>query len=394
MTVVDDSDAHVYQPALLFLPFGDYTPDVITKPRQDFFPAEAQYLRATIDRVDADDRAVFLTDGRVIRYDVLVIATGSQIAPEETEGMTGPGWREKVFDFYTIDGAMALRDALAKFDGGRLVVSVTEMPIKCPVAPLEFAFLADAYFTKRGIRDRVTITFVTPLDGPFTKPVATDVLSHLLDEKGIHVEVEFNTGRVDGEAGILASWDERHVPFDLLVTIPVHKGADFVGRSPGLGDEMNWVLTDPRTLQATRAPSIFVIGDATNVPASKAGSVAHFESEVLAPNIQRFLDGRPLEPAFDGHANCFIETGHGKALLIDFNYEVEPLPGRFPFMFGPMSLLKETRLNHIGKLAFRWIYWNLLLPGRDLPGISPQLQMAGKQLPRAARPASRETAGV
>lgn len=304
--------------------------------------------------------------------------------------MLGPGWREKVFDFYTLDGALALRDALAKFQGGRLVVNIAEMPIKCPVAPLEFAFLADAYFTERGIRDKVDIRFVTPLDGCFTKPIATKELSHLLAEKHIHLVLEFNTSRVDGAAGVLASWDDREVPFDLLVTIPVHKGADFVARTPGLGDELNFVFTDPKTLQSTVAPEIFVVGDATNVPASKAGSVAHFEAELLAPNVQRFLQGRPLQPDFDGHANCFIETGHGKALLIDFNYDTEPLPGHFPFAAGPLSLLKESRLNHIGKLAFRWVYWNLLLPGHDIPFVGAQMQMRGKRRATAPRaPAGR-----
>jgi sulfide:quinone oxidoreductase len=281
------------------------------------------------------------------------------------------------------------------------VINIVEMPIKCPVAPLEFAFLADSELTRRGIRARTTITYVTPLDGAFTKPVCTKALSHLLTEKGITLVTEFNTGRVDGEAGVLHSWDEQEVPFDLLVTVPVHKGAEFIARSPGLGDEMDWVLTDPKTLQSQRAPNIFALGDATNVPASKAGSVAHFQAELLAENVERFLAGRLLQPTFDGHSNCFIETGHDKALLIDFNYEVEPLAGHFPFTWGPMALLKESRLNHLGKLAFRWVYWNLLLPGRDLPFIPARMRMEGKRrppaitppAPRPARPAL-TTAGV
>lgn len=381
LTVVDRDDPHVYQPGLLFLPFGEYTPADLTKPRARFLPREATFVRADVDRLDLPAKAVVLADGRRVDYDVLVVASGSHVAPEETEGLTGPGWKEKAFEFYTLEGAMALRGALARFTGGRLVVSIAEMPIKCPVAPLEFAFLADAYFTKRGIRDKVTITFVTPLDGCFTKPVATRELSHLLEEKRIGLEVEFNTARVDGEAGMLASYDEREVPFDLLVTIPVHKGAPFVGRTTGLGDDLDFVRTDPRTLQSLAAPEVFAVGDATNVPASKAGSVAHFEAELLAPNIARFLRGEPLEPTFDGHANCFIETGHDKALLIDFNYDVEPLPGRFPFPVGPLSLLKESRLNHLGKLAFRWVYWNLLLPGRDIPFVGARMQMRGKRRP-------------
>ncbi|MDE3129512.1 MAG: NAD(P)/FAD-dependent oxidoreductase, partial [Gemmatimonadota bacterium] len=358
LTIVDEDGPHLYQPGLLFLPFGRYRPEQLVKTKKPLLPRDARYVRGGIERVDPDASTVHLESGTTIGYDVLLVATGSHIAPEETEGLTGPGWREKVFDFYTLEGATALRDALAKFPGGRLVVNVVEMPIKCPVAPLEFAFLADDFFTRRGIRDRVEITYVTPLDGAFTKATCSHALAYLLEQKRVHLVTEFAAGRVDGAGGKLYAWDDTEVPFDLLVTIPAHKGADFIGRSAGLGDEMNFVLTDPHTLQARRAPNIFAIGDATNVPASKAGSVAHFEAEELIENLTRFLDGRPLEPSFDGHANCFIETGHDRALLIDFNYELEPVHGRFPFAWGPVPLLRESRLNHLGKLFFRWIYWN------------------------------------
>jgi sulfide:quinone oxidoreductase len=288
---------------------------------------------------------------------------------------------EKVFTFYSPEGAAALRGALEQFAGGRLVVNVVDMPIKCPVAPLEFAFLADWYFQERGIRDQVEITYVTTLDAAFTKPIASEALGGLLAEKGIDLVTEFNTGEVDGDGGRLVSYDEREVPFDLLVTVPVHGGADFVARSPGLGDALNFVPTDLHTLQSDAAPNIFVLGDAANVPTSKAGSVTHFEGEILEDNIVRFLAGEPLEASFDGHTNCFIETGFHKALLIDFNYDTEPLPGHFPGRAGPMPLLKESRLNHLGKLMFQPLYWHALLPGRGLPGITPAMSMAGKQRP-------------
>jgi sulfide:quinone oxidoreductase len=382
ITVVDQEERHVYQPGLLFLPFGRYEPDQLVRPQRKQLHREVRLLRDTIDRVETSSRKVYLTSGSKLTYDVLIVATGTRIAPEETEGMTGPGWRERVFDFYSLEGAMALRDALRRFERGHLVVNVVDMPIKCPVAPLEFVFLADDYFRRRGIRDKIRITYATPLDGAFTKPTCTRELSHLLTDKGIELVTEFNAGRVDGEKGVLAAWDDREIPFDLLVTVPLHAGAAFVTRSPGLGDDLGFVLTDPHTLQAKAAPDVFAIGDATNVPASKAGSVAHFEAEILTDNIRRHLAGEPLAPDFDGHANCFIETGDRKALLIDFNYDVEPLFGRFPFStFGPMRLLRESRLNHLGKLAFRWIYWNVLLPGRDIPAVGPRMSLRGKDLP-------------
>ncbi len=380
ITVIDPEPMHVYQPGLLFVPFGMHRPEEVVKDRVDFLPRGAEYLQSAVDHVVAERNLVVLEGGGVVQYDVLIVATGTRIAPEETDGLLGEGWGDKMFEFYTLEGASALAERLAAWPGGRLVINIVDMPIKCPVAPLEFAFLADWFFTRRGIRDRVEIVYATPLDGAFTKPLAARQLKHLLTTKEIELVTEFNTGQVDGSSGRLISWDDRTIDFDLLVSVPLHKGADFVGRSPGLGDDLDFVITDQATLQAKVKDNVFAIGDATNVPTSKAGSVAHFQAEVLSENVRRYLKNLPLEPAFDGHANCFVETGFRKALLIDFNYDVEPLPGKFPLpAIGPMSLLKESRLNHLGKLAFRWIYWNVLLPGRKLPGISHQLSMRGKK---------------
>jgi sulfide:quinone oxidoreductase len=257
------------------------------------------------------------------------------------------------------------------------VVNVVDMPVKCPVAPLEFCFLADWYFRRRGRRDRVELVYATPLDGAFTKPVASARLGRMLADKRIDVVTGFNTGEVDGAGGRLVGYDGREVPFDLAVVVPLHEGAPYVGRSPGLGDELNFVPTDPHTLQSGAAPDVFVIGDAADLAASKAGSVAHFEGEVVVGNVRRRLAGEPVEAAFDGHTNCFVETGFGKALLIDFNYETEPLPGRYPPGLG-LPLLKESRLNHLGKRLFEPFYWHALLPGRDVPGIGSAMPTAGK----------------
>jgi sulfide:quinone oxidoreductase len=370
IVVIDRDDRHVYQPGLLFVPFGLADPDAIVRPRSAQLRAGIEYRPAEVDHVDVAENAVFLAGGEQIAYDVLVVASGAALLPEETEGLTGPGWGERIFTFYELGSATALRDALRGFDRGRLVVNPVELPIKCPVAPLEFCFLADWYLRERGVRDAVELTYATSLDGAFTKPVASQRLGGLLAEKGIAVETEFATGEVDGAGGRLISWDERELPFDLLVTIPLHGGQPFVARSPGLGDDLGFVVTDPHTLQAKAAPNVFAIGDATDLPTSKAGSVTHFEGDTLVANIRHFLAGETLEPSFDGHANCFIETGFHKALLIDFDYDAEPLPGRYPVPhLGPLPLLKESRLNHLAKLLFQSVYWHVLLPGRAIPGI-------------------------
>ncbi len=391
ITVVDQDDHHVYQPGLLFVPFGLAQHSEIVRPRQAQLHKDITFVQQGIDRVDLERDTVVLEGGRELAYDALVIATGATLALDETEGLTGPGWNEKVFTFYDIAGATGLETALAEFEGGKLVVNVVDMPIKCPVAPLEFCFLADWYFTERGIRDKVEISYATPLDGAFTKPVASAALTSLLADKGVHLITEFNTGEVDGEAGKLVGYDGREVPFDLAVVIPLHSGAAYVGRSEGLGDDLNFVPTDKRTLQTIAKPNVFALGDATNVPASKAGSVTHFEGEVLVDNILRFLAGETLNSTFDGHANCFIETGFGKALLIDFNYDTEPLPGHFPTAIG-MPLLKESRMNHLGKLMFQWVYWHALLQGRDIPGIGADMPTRGKERPAPHTPELEETA--
>jgi sulfide:quinone oxidoreductase len=354
IVVVDRDDRHVYQPGLLFVPFGLADPAALVRSRAAQLHKGIELLLAEVDRVETAANEVHLAGGSVLPYDALVIASGARLVPEETEGLDGPG----VHGFYTLDSATALRVALAGFDRGRLVVNPVEMPIKCPVAPLELCFLADWHLRRRGVRDAVELTYVTSLDAAFTKPVAAAHLAGLLEAKDIRVVSEFATGRVD--TGRLVSWDEREVAFDLLVAIPMHSGAEFVERSPGLGDDLGFVATDPHTLQAKAAPNVFALGDATDVPTSKAGSVAHFQGETLVANVRHHLAGEPLEGTFDGHANCFIETGFRKALLIDFNYDAEPLPGRL----GPLPLLQESRLNHAAKRMFEWVYWHVLLPGR------------------------------
>lgn len=378
ITIVDKHKTHYYQPGFLFVPFGIYNKQDVVKPKADFFPAGVNVIFADIDKIEAEENRVLLGGGQVLHYDYLIIATGTQTCPDETPGLKDRLWQKDIFDFYTIEGAVALQKYFKQWEGGKLVMAISELPYKCPVAPIEFVCLADDFFTKKGIRDKVDITLVTPLPGAFTKPVATKMLSALLKEKNIQVVSEFYIERIDNDKKVLVSYDEKEVPFDVLTIVPVNMGDAMIERS-GLGDDLNFVPTNKHTLQSEQYKNIFVLGDASNIPTSKAGSVAHFASEIMFENIMNSIEGRPLTAKFDGHANCYIETGFGKGALIDFNYETEPLPGTFPLPgIGPFGLLKNTKINHYGKIMFRWIYWHILLRGKELP-VEADMTMAGKK---------------
>ncbi len=380
ITIVDQHKTHYYQPGFLFLPFDIYTEEQVKKEGKRFIPKGVTYLQKHIQKIEADENKVVLEGDQSLSYDLLIIATGSRIAPEEVEGMKESEWHKSIFDFYSYEGALALRNHLRNWKGGKLVVHITEMPIKCPVAPLEFAFLADDYFRKKGMRDQVDITYVTPLSGAFTKPKATETLHYLLEEKGIKEVTDFNIERVDHEANKIIDYADTEVPYDLLVTIPTNVGDDLMERS-GLGDDLNFVPVNKHTLQSDAYENVFVVGDAANLPTSKAGSVAHFSAEILTENIVKYVAGETMDASFDGHANCFIETGNKKGLLIDFNYDQEPVQGTFPIPgVGPLKLLKETKLNHMGKMAFRWVYWNMLVKGVPIPFVSSHMTTKGKQL--------------
>ena len=379
ITVVDQEKVHYYQPGFLFIPFGYYKKEDVIKPKQNFLPVGVNAVFQKIERIDSENNKVVLANGEVLNYDILIIATGTRIIPEETPGLKGELWYKNVFDFYTIQGSEALARFFKTWEGGHLVVNIADMPIKCPVAPLEFSFFADAFFTERGMRDKVKISYVTPLSGAFTKPRSSKLLGSLLESKNIEMVTDFFLSEVDNENKVIKDFGGREISFDCLITIPLHSG-DPVIAGTGLGDEFNFVRADKFTLQSLVKENVFVLGDAGNFPTSKAGSVVHFQADILTENLMCYIEERPFTAKFDGHSNCYIETGHGMGALIDFNYDTEPLPGFFPFPgIGPFSLLKESRLNHYGKLIFRWIYWHILLKGKEMP-IDTHMTMAGKKV--------------
>jgi sulfide:quinone oxidoreductase len=376
--VVDKDDDHFYQPGYLFLPFGIYQPKDVVKPKHKFIPGNVEFILSEIELIEPDaNRVRLVQDGKVINYDYLVIATGADIYPEETEGLKDGGWGRNIFDFYTADGAAALGKFLNKWEGGRLVLNVVENPIKCPVAPLEFLLLADWYLTKRGMRNKVELIYATPLSEAFTKPTSAAALGDLLSQRGINMETDYSIGEVDSTNNKIISYDERELAYDLLVSVPTNKGAPVIGRS-GMGDVLDFVPTKKDYLQSQKWENIWVLGDAANIPASKAGSVVHFQMETAVENILAHIAGKEMPAKFDGHSLCYIESGYNKAVMIDFSYDQEPVFGTYPLpVVGPFSLLRETTINHWGKMAFRFMYYELMLKGINVP-LPTKFSMAGK----------------
>ena len=376
ITLIDKDEQHHFQSGYLLIPFGIYSKDDVLKPKRDFVPKGVDFVVDNVIKVDTEQRRLETEKGDSYDYDWLVISTGCRIVPEEVEGMMD-GWREDVFDFYTLDGAVALSKKLKYFDSGKVVLNIAEFPFKCPIAPIEFVFMADWFFQVNGVRDKVEIELVTPIDNIFTKPVAAKALRAFADKKNIKVTPYFDLAKVNANEKTIESHKGDKVGYDLLVAIPPNFGAQAITDS-GMGDPMGYMQVDQHTLKAQNADRVYVLGDATNVPTSKAGSVAHYMSYTVVENLVREIDGHEALPSFDGHATCFLASGFEKAILLDFNYEVEPLSGKFPFPgMGPFSLLEDTFGNYWGKMMFKWVYWNLMMKGLDLP-LEAQMNIAGK----------------
>ena len=299
ITVIDRDWQHHYQPGWLFIPFGIYTAADCVKPKAKFVPPGVNFVLDEITEIDPVKKQV-KTRRDIYAYDWLVVATGARIMLDEVEGMS-EGMGGDIHTFYSQEGAVALYDKLKYFHQGRVVINIAELPFKCPVAPLEFAFMADWFFTKNGVRENIEIELVTPLSAAFTKPVAAGILGKICEEKNIKVTPNYQIAQVDGVKKVIKSYGDQEVPYDLLVAIPPNFGAQIIIDS-GMGDPMGYVDTDHHTLKAKNYDYIYVVGDATNVPTSKAGAVAHYEADTIVDNLVREIDGQPPWPNYDGHA--------------------------------------------------------------------------------------------
>ena len=377
ITIIDRDDQHIYQPGMLFVPFGLQKANTLVRSRKKYIIPGIDFVIDEITHIDPDKKEV-KTKSHSFSYDFLIISTGCNIAPEENDGLMD-AWGKNAFSFYTIPAAETLRQRMKEFDGGRLVLNIAELPFKCPVAPIEFVFMADWFCRKKGIRNKTEIELVTPLSGAFTKPKASAVFTESAKSKNIKITTGYELNAVNGKEKYIESIQGDKISYDTLVIVPTTIGDKVISKS-GMDDGIGYVPTHQNTLKALKHDRVYVIGDATNVPTSKAGSVAHYEADVVVFNIMSEIHGVKPEEIYDGHSTCFIVYSKGTSSLIDFNYKIEPLHGKFPMpKLGPFTLLKETKMNWQGKLGLEWLYWNVLLAARRL-GAPPTLVMAGKEV--------------
>ena len=350
----------------------------------DVLSSSIRFVQAEINKVDHVNNKVETSSGS-FDYDWLISSLGCHIEVDEVEGLS-EALGDNAFTFYTLPEALKMQKALEEFKEGHFVVDIAEVPIKCPVAPIEAVFLADYYFHTKGVRDNIQITLVTPYAGAFTKPNANAVLSELAENRNINVIPNFELEKVDAKTKTMTAYSGQSLQYDFLCIVPPTRGPQ-VMKEASLSNDTNYGMTDHRTLKSKIADNIYFIGDNADLPTSKAGSVSHFEAETVVENLLLEIEGKPPKQSFDGHANCFIESGYHKALIIDFNYDIEPLGGKFPVPYvGPFSLLEETYINHLGKMAFKWLYWNLIVSGRmpDMPFVPSHMSLAGKNLAQSA----------
>lgn len=349
ITVVDDTGEHTYQPGFMYIAMGNQRPERLKRPERSLLDDEVQLVVGRAVEIDTAARRVVLDHGQELDYEQLVLATGSRIVPDEIEHFDS-----EAHHFYGPEAAQRLRDALDAFSGGRIVIGIAGMPYKCPPAPLEVAFLVEHELRHRRLRDRSEMHYCSPIGRAFTIESVSEMATPILEEKGIELHTFFNVETIDAERKVVQSLEGEELAYDLLILVPPHRGAQVV-IDAGLAPPSGWLPTDPHTLQVKGYDDIWALGDATDLPLSKAGSTAHFEAPVIAERVAAAVQGR--EPkgkhaAYEGKVMCFFEVGDGKGTLLQFDYDHPPRPP------------KPNRLWHLGKLVFNSTYWHTVPKGR------------------------------
>jgi sulfide:quinone oxidoreductase len=350
IVVVDATGTHVYQPGFMYIAMGGERAERLERPERSLLDHRVSLRVGEVERVDPTHQRVFLKGGEAVDYDFLVIASGARISPEAIEH-----FETEAHHFYTAEAAFALRQALDRFQGGRIVIGIAGMPYKCPPAPLEVTFLIEAELRERGLREKSELHFCSPIGRAFTIESVSDMATPILEQKRIELHTFFNVEAIDPQRKVVQSLEGEELPYDLLILVPPHKGQQFLidsGLAPAPG---GWLPTDRHTLQVGERPNVFALGDATDLPLSKAGSTAHFEAPVVAERITAAVLGR--EPSgkhadYEGRVMCFFEIGDGKGTLLRFDYDHPPKPP------------KPNQLWHLGKIVFNKTYWHTVPKGR------------------------------
>jgi sulfide:quinone oxidoreductase len=350
VTVVDQTGAHVYQPGFMYIAMGGERAERLQRPERSLLDARVNLVVGEAVRVDEPTHTVVLADGTGLPYDQLVLATGSRIVPEEIEHFD-----TEAHHFYSAEAALALRQALDGFKGGRIVIGIAGMPYKCPPAPLEVAFLIESELRQRGLRDKTEMHFCSPIGRAFTIESVSEMATPELERKHIELHTFFNVEAIDPARRVVESLEGEELPYDLLILVPPHKGQQFLidsGLAPAPG---GWLPTDRHTLQVGGRPNVYALGDATDLPLSKAGSTAHFEAPVVVERIAAALTGRApsgKDAAYEGRVMCFFEIGDGKGTMLRFDYDHPPKPPR------------PNQFWHLGKIVFNKTYWHTVPRGR------------------------------
>jgi len=350
ITLIDAQGAHVYQPGFMYIAMGGEREERLSRPERSLLDAPINLIVDTAVRIDEAARTVVLASGAILPYDYLVLATGSRIVPEEI-----PFFTQEARHFYTGKAALELRHALDAFAGGRVVIGIASMPYKCPPAPLEVSFLIEAELRERGLREKSEVHFCSPIGRAFTIESVSEVATPILEQKGIELHTFFNVEAIDPERKVILSLEGEELGYDLLILVPPHRGQQFLidsGLAPAPG---GWLPTDRHTLQVGGRPNVFALGDATDLPLSKAGSTAHFEAPVVVEGIIAGLEGRApsgKHASYEGRVMCFFEVGDGKGTLLRFDYEHPPKPP------------KPNALWHLGKIVFNKTYFHTVPRGR------------------------------
>jgi len=337
ITMLSASDKHMYQPGLLYMAVGKMMPDELYRDQASLLEPGINFHVDPVEEFMLDNNQVKTKSGKVHNYDVMVIATGSRMFPEGIPGMT-----EGAETFYTEETALKMFKTLQAFQGGKVVITVG-VPHKCPMAPLEITFMLHDYFKDRGILDKVKLHYTYPIGRVHSLENVAKWATPEMDRLGIKYETFFNIKEVDAANKVLKSEEGVEIKYDLLITIPTHKGMEVLEKN-GLGAN-GWIPTNRTQLNMEGRSNVFALGDTTNIPISKAGSTAHFEADTLGENIAAMVKiGMPVKE-YDGKVFCFIEVGKDRATYAMFDYKNPPDPKA------------PTKAVHWFKLAYNKLYW-------------------------------------